>query len=650
MATTRVLSRGRRLSRPLGVETCERRVVLSGTSLLPSYDTGTPNVIDLWVDPTAGNDARSGASRDLAVRTVTEAWRRVPVGTTLSQGVRINLMPGTYAQSAVPNYWESRWGTFSAPVIVRAADGPGTVLLPTLNVFDCRYFYLEGVEVTAGGGDVVHFESSRNVLLRNVTIRGTGTIATYNVPQETLKVNQSQHVYIEDCDISGAWDNAIDFVGVQYGHVVGSKIHRSGDWAMYAKGGSAYLTITGNEFFDAGTGGFTAGQGTGFEFMVSPWLHYEAYDISFTNNVIHDVQGAGFGVNGGYNILMAHNTLVNVGSRSHVIEVVFGSHSCDGDTATCRANLALGGWGTATVGAEVPIPNKNVVIVNNVVYNPDGAGSRWEHLAIAGPRTTPAGSNIPSPARADDGLVIRGNVIWNGPAGHSLGIENTDLAADVLAHNTINTVRPVFADLAHGNYRLATGFVPPATVAIPTFSWSGAPTRPAIPVGRTDMSVTFDHVGAPRTGPQAPGAFAAAGSTTTPPPVDPPPPPPPPADTVRPQVLEVIVPRSALYRPGAVLSFTVRLSEPVIVTGVPRLAFHVGRVVQRAAYVSGSGTDRLVFRWTVPPGLSAPAGIRLGRQIELPLGATIADLAGNAAVPTFTPPSTPGIRIAPRRR
>jgi hypothetical protein len=99
-----------------------------------------------------------------------------------------------------------------------------------------------------------------------------------------------------------------------------------------------------------------------------------------------------------------------------------------------------------------------------------------------------------------------------------------------------------------------------------------------------------------------------------------------------------------------VLSFTVRFSEPVVVTGSPRLAFMVGRVVQRAEYVSGSGTDRLVFRWRVPAGLSAPAGIRLARQIVLPLGAVVADLAGNAAVPTYSPPLTGGIRIAPRRR
>jgi hypothetical protein len=68
---------------------------------------------------------------------------------------------------------------------------------------------------------------------------------------------------------------------------------------MYTKGGSAYLSVADNEFFGCGTGGFTTGQGTGFEFMSSPWLHYEAYGVTVVNNVVHDVEGAGLGVNGG---------------------------------------------------------------------------------------------------------------------------------------------------------------------------------------------------------------------------------------------------------------------------------------------------------------------------------------------------------------
>ncbi|NBT13734.1 MAG: right-handed parallel beta-helix repeat-containing protein [Planctomycetia bacterium] len=497
--------------RALGAEGCERlesRLALAAGAAanpaLPAYDVGMPALADIWVDPTAGDDARGGGSRAEAVRTLTEAWRRVPVGVPLAHGVRINLVAGTYSAAAVPNYWENRVGTQAAPIIVRAADGAGTARLPGVNVYGCRFLYFDGLEISAGGGDVLHFEACSQILVRNTTVRGTGTIATYAVPQEALKANQCQYVYIENCDISGAWDNAIDFVAVQYGHVVGSRIHRAGDWAMYAKGGSASLTIAGNEFFDAGTGGFTAGQGTGFEFMTAPWLRYEAHDITFTDNVIHDTQGAGIGVNGGTNIVMANNTMYRVGSRSHVIEVGFGLRSCDGDRAKCTAYLAQGGWGTNVPGREEPIPNHHVVIRDNIVLNPDGYRSQWQHFAVATSRTPSAGSNIPAPARADDGLQIYGNVIWNGAVGHALGIEQPVLSADVSARNAINTARPVLVDPARGDYRVVTGDAPtPPPGAPPTPAPAPAPTSPlvariravAVGAGRslTTFVVTFNR-------------------------------------------------------------------------------------------------------------------------------------------------------------
>lgn len=43
--------------------------------------------------------------------------------------------------------------------------------------------------------------------------------------------------------------------------------------------------------------------------QVQPWIEYETYSMRLLNNVIHDVWGAGLGVNGGYQILMAHNSL-----------------------------------------------------------------------------------------------------------------------------------------------------------------------------------------------------------------------------------------------------------------------------------------------------------------------------------------------------
>ena len=481
----------RKLAAP---ETLESRLACAAQNLLPAFDAsppaGAPAFNQIWVDPVAGNDGNSGGSRASAVRTLSEAWGRVPINVNLSTGFQINLTAGTYAESVVPNYWESRHGTKSAPIVLKAIDGDGTARLPNMNVYDCRHLYLLGLDISSGGGDVLHLDSCSYVLLRDTTIRGVGDIPSYAVPQESLKVNQSQYIYVEHCDISGAWDNAVDFVAVQYGHVVGSRIHRSGDWAMYAKGGSASLTVAGNEFYDAGTGGFTAGQGTGFEFMVAPWLQYEAYDITFTDNVVHDTQGAGFGVNGGFNILMARNTLYRVGSRSHVIEVGFGSRSCDGNQAACRSYLAQGGWGTAVVGGDEPIPNRNVFIYDNVVYNPDGYVSQWQQFAVAMPRTPSVGSNIPSPARADTNLQIRGNWIWNGPADHPWGIEQAALAADVLAGNAINTVRPVLTDPAHGNYSLAPGVVSPvASAGLP-------PVLPPPPALLPPLKATFRAVAA----------------------------------------------------------------------------------------------------------------------------------------------------------
>ena len=51
------------------------------------------------------------------------------------------------------------------------------------------------------------------------------------------------------------------------------------------------------------------------------------------------------------------------------------------------------------VGADEPIPNRTVSIVNTLVLKPDGFESRWQQFAVAEPRTPTAGSNIPAPAR-----------------------------------------------------------------------------------------------------------------------------------------------------------------------------------------------------------------------------------------------------------
>jgi hypothetical protein len=147
---------------------------------------------------------------------------------------------------------------------------------------------------------------------------------------DVVKISQCTNVFIEDCDIHGAGDNAVEIVGTQYGHVHGCRIHDASDWCMFVKGGSAYFSIAENEIFNCGNGGFTAGQGAGMELMVLPWVHYQAYAVTVVHNIVHDTEGAGLGVNGGFNVIMAHNTLYRVGARSHLVEFVHGSQGCDG--------------------------------------------------------------------------------------------------------------------------------------------------------------------------------------------------------------------------------------------------------------------------------------------------------------------------------
>jgi hypothetical protein len=482
------------------------------------YDIGNPVLTDVWVDPVNGDDAHSGTSRNQSLRTISEAWNRIPQDTTLTgSGYRLQLVAGDYPENNFPIYWESRYGTANFPIILRSADAPGSATLHGfVNVNDTHYLYLLDLTIT-NEGDVFHCEKCNHLLIRDSVMNG----GSGHQAHETIKINQSQYIYIEGSNIFNTYENAIDFVAVQYGHITGNRLHDADDWCIYLKGGSAYFRVEGNEIYNCGTGGFSAGQGTGFNYMVSPWLHYEAYDIKFVNNIVHDTRGAGMGVNGGYNILLAYNTLYRVGENSHLIEVVFGVRGCDEAPGKCAAYLAAGGWGTTAVGGEgEPIPDRNVFIYNNIVYNPSGYQSQWQHFAIMGPRIPSAGSNIPSPAVTDRNLQIRGNLIWNGDPSMPLGIEDPSLgcqdsnltcnAAQLRRDNTINKVQPQLVEPASGDFHpIAGGNVfGVTTFPIPDFGWGDAPSPPTVPAGDLNNHVIQDRDGLPRQWPGIPGAYA----------------------------------------------------------------------------------------------------------------------------------------------
>lgn len=503
----------------------------------PPYNIGSPVLTDRWVDPVHGADSNSGATRASALRTLNEAWNRIPISTPLTTtGFRIRLVRGVYPESNLPNYMESRYGTLRCPIIIEAADGRGSATLEgDLSVYDCRYLYLLDFNIVPRpAGDTLHLERCHHVLMRGLLLNGgiyrRGQTAPY-LAHDNLKVNQCQHIYLEDCEVKGADDNAVDFVAVQYGHALRNRVHNSQDWCMYVKGGSSYFTIEGNEFFDGGTGGFTCGQGTGFQFMVPPWLHYEAENIKVVNNLIHDTEGAGLGVNGGYNILLAYNTLVRVGSRSHMLEVVFGSRSCDGTREDplyplCGQYLASGGWGTSTPsdGTNDPrIPNRNVFVFNNIFYNPPNTVVTPQIFTIAGPVSGGAqnGSNVPQPAETDRNLRIEGNVIWTGNANTPLGIEEADQGAQpsnptcnanlLRTRNRINTLHPQLIDPARGDYRPrpSGNIFSVAAIPVPPFPAGNIAQPPIAPSGNLSNGISRDLELYPRNAVTVPGAIGS---------------------------------------------------------------------------------------------------------------------------------------------
>jgi hypothetical protein len=443
---------------------------LADTDQLPSLSP--PGAEKIVVDAHRGRDGNPGTARR-PLRTVTAAWQRIPQAQTLARPVRIVVRPGRYPARALPNYWESRWGSESAPIVI-AASRPGRVTFGSVNLYDLRWVAFSGIAFK-DHFDLFHCELCQHVLLTRSRLVGSpGEL------HENVKVNQSQHIAITHNLVSGADDNAIDFVAVQHARITGNTIERANDWCAYAKGGSAFVLVARNRIRNCGTGGFTAGQGTGFQFMTPPFIRYEAYGIEVRDNTLTNIFGAGVGVNGGYGIVIARNRMWDVGRRSHWIEIGYGSRSCDGQPGDegrdrCQANLDAGGWGTTRVddGTNyVRIPNRHVFVLGNVIDQPRSQGDQL--FSIAGPFSgaEQEGSGL-GDVRADDELHIAENLI----AGRGLPTGADECAAPDCGalgdRNSLSAPPGIFRAPRRGDLRLRAGYRAP-NPALPAIDYADA--------------------------------------------------------------------------------------------------------------------------------------------------------------------------------
>ena len=111
-------------------------------------------------------------------------------------------------------------------------------------------------------------------------------------------------------------------------------------------------------------------------------------------------------------------------------------------------------------------------------------------------------------------------------------------------------------------------------------------------------------------------------------------------DTSAPKVARVSSPNAdGAYGPGSAISVNVSFTEPVLVTGAPRIELETGDTDRSATYASGSGTDVLLFAYTVEAGDMSP-GLNYTGASALSLGGgTIKDAAGNDANLALPAPS-----------
>jgi len=117
-------------------------------------------------------------------------------------------------------------------------------------------------------------------------------------------------------------------------------------------------------------------------------------------------------------------------------------------------------------------------------------------------------------------------------------------------------------------------------------------------------------------------------------------------DAVTPTITGLTVPAAGTYKKNQTLSFTVTFSEPMTVTGVPKLQALIGTTVRNVPYVQGTGTRSLVFRYTLQATDHDADGIALLGQIVLGTG-TIRDNAGNSPSSLALPGiSTSGIKVS----
>jgi hypothetical protein len=100
------------------------------------------------------------------------------------------------------------------------------------------------------------------------------------------------------------------------------------------------------------------------------------------------------------------------------------------------------------------------------------------------------------------------------------------------------------------------------------------------------------------------------------------------------------------YGIGTAIQLRATFDEAIAVVGVPAIGLTIGTTARPATYISGSGSNSLLFSYRISAGDSDLNGIALAGAITLPAGGSIKSVAdGSNAALTFTVPGSQFITV-----
>ncbi len=260
---------------------------------------------------TNGNDANPG--------TIDQPWQHVAYGVQqLSAGDTLNVRAGVYDEHL---YIDTVNGEPGAYITIQSYDGDlAAVLTDYVDFYARQYMKLIGFEIS-GGTNTVHIEPGRKLNPRSQYIYIQRCYVHDSEGGDAIKVNQSDYIFIEDCEVVRGADQVIDFVWVNHSAVRRSYLHDFLDAGFYCKGGSLYDVVEDcvlSHALDSVTIAMRFGGTTDKRFR-NPDSSYSSEYCVFRNNVIRDAER---GANGTYETWYAYfynNTIHNCGSPNYGI-------------------------------------------------------------------------------------------------------------------------------------------------------------------------------------------------------------------------------------------------------------------------------------------------------------------------------------------